>query len=51
MRFGVLVTPVATGFIADRRGVGTALAIVVAVAGAVLFPGIVRLLRLTPSPR
>jgi predicted MFS family arabinose efflux permease len=50
MRFGVLVTPVVTGFIADRRGVGTALAIVVATAGVVLLPGIVRLLQLT-SPR
>ncbi len=50
MRFGVLVTPVVTGFIADRRGVGTALAIVVGIAGAVLLPGIVRLLRLTSPP-
>lgn len=47
MRFGVLVTPIATGALADRFDVGTAIAIVVAIAGVILIPAIVRLLQIT----
>ncbi len=47
MRFGVLVTPIATGALADRFDVGTAIAIVVAIAAVILVPAIVRLLQIT----
>ena len=47
MRFGVLVTPIVTGALAERIDVGTAIAIVVAVAAVILIPGIVRLLQIT----